>query len=80
MTDLHPSFDDLIPSVVNVVFRRYKNFVERKDLSQEAYAFAAQRGARFAGADGMAFSTYDALHPDRPPDCHAHRYRAHTDV
>lgn len=48
MTDLHPSFDDLIPSVVNVVFRRYKNFVERKDLSQEAYAFAAQRGARFA--------------------------------
>ena len=48
MTDLHPSFDDLIPSVVAVVFRRYKNFVERKDLSQEAYAFAAQRGARFA--------------------------------
>ena len=48
MTELHPSFDDLIPSVVAVVFRRYKNFVERKDLSQEAYAFAAQRGARFA--------------------------------
>jgi RNA polymerase sigma factor (sigma-70 family) len=48
MTDLHPSFNDIIPSVVNVVFRRYKNFVERKDLSQEAYAFAAQRGAKFA--------------------------------
>jgi RNA polymerase sigma factor (sigma-70 family) len=48
MTDLHPSFNDIIPSVVTVVFRRYKNFVERKDLSQEAYAFAAQRGAKFA--------------------------------
>ena len=48
MTDLHPSFNDIIPSVVTVVFRRYKNFVERKELSQEAYAFAAQRGAKFA--------------------------------
>lgn len=47
MTELHPSLDDLIPSVVNVVFRRYKAFVERKDLSQEAYAFVTQRGDRF---------------------------------
>ncbi len=41
-------YDDVTPVTVTVVFRRYKNFVERKDLSQEAYTFAAQRGAKFA--------------------------------
>ena len=48
MTDLHPSFNDIIPSVVTVVFRRYRTFVERADLLQEAYAFCATRGDRFA--------------------------------
>ena len=47
MTDLHPSLQDIIPSVVTVVFRRYRTFVERPDLLQEAYAFCAGRGARF---------------------------------
>lgn len=48
MTDLHPSFDDIIPSVVNVIFRRYRSFVERKDLVQEAHLFAHSRAAKFA--------------------------------
>jgi RNA polymerase sigma factor (sigma-70 family) len=47
VTDLHPTLNDLIPSVVNVVFRRYRAFVERADLVQEAYAFCASRGDRF---------------------------------
>lgn len=47
MTDLHPSLQDIIPSVVTVVFRRYRAFVERPDLVQEAYAFCASRDARF---------------------------------
>ena len=47
MTELHPTLNDLIPSVVNVVFRRYRSFVERADLVQEAYAFCTSRGDRF---------------------------------
>lgn len=47
MTNLHESLQDIIPSVANVVFRRYRNFVERSDLLQEAWAFCAQRGDRF---------------------------------
>ena len=41
MTDLHPSLQDIIPSVVTVIFRRYRAFVERADLLQEAYSFCA---------------------------------------
>lgn len=47
MTELHPSLNDIIPSVVTVVFRRYRTFVERADLLQEAYAFCSGRGNRF---------------------------------
>lgn len=47
MTDLHESLQDIIPSVVAVVFRRYRNFVERADLLQEAWSFCAQRGDKF---------------------------------
>lgn len=47
MNNLHESLQDIIPSVVTVIFRRYRNFVERADLLQEAWAFCAQRGDRF---------------------------------
>ena len=40
---LHPSLYDIVPSVVNVIYRRYKQFVERKDLIQECYAWAMTR-------------------------------------
>jgi len=47
MNDLHPSLQDLIPSVVRVVFRRYRAYVERNDLVQEAYAFCSSRANKF---------------------------------
>ena len=44
MTDeLHPSLFDLIPSVANTIHRRYKQFVERKDLTQECFTWAMTR-------------------------------------
>ena len=47
MSNLHESLQDIIPSVVTVIFRRYRSFVERNDLLQEAWAFCAQRGDKF---------------------------------
>lgn len=40
---LHPSLDEIIPSVVRVIFRRYRNFVERDDLIQEAKMFCLNK-------------------------------------
>ena len=41
MTDhLHPSLQDIIPSVVTTILRRYRTYVEKGDLMQEAWAFA----------------------------------------
>jgi RNA polymerase sigma factor (sigma-70 family) len=48
MTDIHHTLEDLIRSVVTVVFRRYRSFVEREDLMQEAHAFCSSRAERFA--------------------------------
>lgn len=43
--DLPEAVHDIIPSVVSVVFRRYKNYVDRDDLLQEAYAWAYPKTA-----------------------------------
>jgi RNA polymerase sigma factor (sigma-70 family) len=44
---LHPSLDDLVPSVVTTIQRRYRAFTERSDLLQEAWAFVLSRAEQF---------------------------------
>jgi DNA-directed RNA polymerase specialized sigma24 family protein len=43
MTELHPVIYDLVPSVANTIYRRYKNYVERDDIKQECMAWAMTR-------------------------------------
>lgn len=43
MAELHPSIYDIVPSVVKVVSRRFKGFVEESDVRQECYLFAASK-------------------------------------
>ena len=43
MTEVHPVVHELIPSVVYSIFRRYKNFTEKDDLSQEAWSWVSSR-------------------------------------
>lgn len=45
MSELHASIYDIVPSVVKVVGRRFKGFVEESDLRQECYLFAATKAA-----------------------------------
>lgn len=48
MTDhLHPSLNDLVPSVVTTIHRRFRAFTERGDLIQEAWAFVLSRAEQF---------------------------------
>lgn len=47
MSEIHPTFYDLIPSVVRVVHNRFRKYVDRDDLLQECYAFAATRSSHF---------------------------------
>ena len=44
---LHPSLDDLVPSVVTIVYRKFRSYVERADLLQEAWAFVLSRAENF---------------------------------
>jgi RNA polymerase sigma factor (sigma-70 family) len=44
---LHPSLQDIIPSVVTTVLRRYRTYVEKGDLTQEAWAFVLSRADHF---------------------------------
>lgn len=44
---LHPALEDLVPSVVLTIARRYRNFVEKGDLTQEAWAFVLSRAEQF---------------------------------
>jgi len=46
VAELHPSIYDIVPSVVKVVSRRFKGFVEESDLRQECYLFAASKYAQ----------------------------------
>lgn len=48
MTDyLHPALDDLVSSVVTITLRRYRQFIERGDLMQEAWAFVLSKAEQF---------------------------------
>ena len=44
---LHPSLDDLVPSVVSTIHRRFRQYTERGDLLQEAWAFVLTRADHF---------------------------------
>ena len=43
MTELHPVIYDLVPSVANTIYRRYKNYIEKDDVKQELMAWAMTR-------------------------------------
>lgn len=48
MTDhLHQTLKDLVPSVVNVIHRKYRVYVEKGDLLQEGWAFVLSRADQF---------------------------------
>jgi RNA polymerase sigma factor (sigma-70 family) len=47
VTELNPILDELIASVVTVTHRRYRKFVERDDLKQDAYTFVYSRADNF---------------------------------
>ena len=44
---LHPILDDLVPSVVTTIHRRFRTYTERGDLLQEAWAFVLSRAENF---------------------------------
>jgi RNA polymerase sigma factor (sigma-70 family) len=44
---LHPILDDLVPSVVTTIHRRFRTYTERSDLLQEAWAFVLTRAENF---------------------------------
>lgn len=46
---LHPSLEDIIPSVVLSMYRRYRQWVEKNDLTQEAWAFTLAKADQFNG-------------------------------
>ena len=46
MSEIHPSIYDIVPSVVKVVGRRFKGYVDESDLRQECYLFAASKYAQ----------------------------------
>jgi len=43
VTELHPVIYDLVPSVANTIYRRYKSYVEKDDIKQECMAWAMTR-------------------------------------
>lgn len=45
--ELHPSLDDIVPSVVATILRRYRQYTEKGDLLQEAWAFVLSRADSF---------------------------------
>jgi len=48
MSQLHPAFFELVPSVANSIYRRYRQWVERDDVIQECYAWAMNRAEHYA--------------------------------
>jgi len=49
VTEPHPILNDIVPSVVTLVHRRYRKYVDRDDLTQEAYAWLMTRASYFNG-------------------------------
>lgn len=47
MTDMHPTFYEIVPSVVRVVMRRFRGWVEPDDLKQECYKWAVTKSESF---------------------------------
>ena len=47
MTEYHPAIADIIASVSNSMYRRYRQFIERDDLVQECYAWYYSRVEHF---------------------------------
>lgn len=47
MSEIHPSIYDIVPSIVRVIMRRFRNWVEPDDVKQECYTFAASRNHKF---------------------------------
>jgi RNA polymerase sigma factor (sigma-70 family) len=47
MNQTHPTLDDLVPSVVITIHRRFRAYTEKADLLQEAWAFTLSRGHQF---------------------------------
>ena len=45
--EIHKSLYDIIPSVVKIVYRKYKPWTEESDIRQEAYLFAAAKSTHF---------------------------------
>lgn len=45
--DIHPTFFDLVPSVANVIVRRFKNVVPKEDVIQECWAWALAKNSHF---------------------------------
>ena len=48
MTELHPSFYDIVPSVAYGVARKFRKWVEKDDVTQECYAWAMTRAEHYA--------------------------------
>jgi len=49
VTEPNPILNDIVPSVVSLVHRRYRKYVDRADLTQEAYAWLMTRVVYFNG-------------------------------
>lgn len=47
-SQLHPAFFDLVPPVANSIYRRFRQWVEREDITQECYAWAMARADHYA--------------------------------
>lgn len=47
MAEIHPSIYDIVPSVVSMVHRKYRGYVDDSDLRQECYLFAASKNHQF---------------------------------
>lgn len=47
MSEIHPSVPDIVASVSNSIYRRYRQFVERDDVKQECYAWYYSRAEHF---------------------------------
>ena len=47
MNQTHPALDDLVPSVVVTIHRRFRAYTEKADLMQEAWSFTLSRGNQF---------------------------------
>lgn len=47
MSEIHPSVPDIVASVANSIYRRYRQFVERDDIKQECYTWYYSRVEHF---------------------------------